>query len=179
MPSSAISSFARLLRRFRRNSDAATVVEFALVAPTFFALLFAILEAALMFFASQVLETVVQDSARLIFTGQAQLQGFSQTQFANFVCNQVPGALFDCNQLYVDVQNYNSFGAVNINGQLDANGNFINNMQYSPGGPGNIVVVRVFYPWQMVVTGLGFNISNMAGNKRLLVATAAFQNEPF
>ena len=34
------------------------------MAPVFIALLFAILETALMFFASQVLETVTQDSAR-------------------------------------------------------------------------------------------------------------------
>jgi len=29
------------------------------------------------------------------------------------------------------------------------------------------------------VTGLGYNISNLSGNQRLLVATAAFQNEPY
>ena len=38
----------------------------------FFALLFAIIELAMVFFASQVLETVTQDTARLIMTGQAQ-----------------------------------------------------------------------------------------------------------
>jgi hypothetical protein len=39
--------------------------------------------------------------------------------------------------------------------------------------------VRLFYPWQLFVTGLGYNISNMTGNQRLLVATAAFRNEPY
>ena len=65
-----------------------------------------------------------------------------------------------------------------INTQIDANKNFINNMQYSPGGPGDIVVVRLFYQWPLFVTGLGYNISNLSGNKRLLTATAAFRNEP-
>jgi Flp pilus assembly protein TadG len=178
MPRSAVSSFASLLRRFRRNSDGATVVEFALVAPTFIALLFAIIETALMFFANQVLETITQDSARMIFTGQAQSQSFTQSQFAAYVCSQVP-ALFDCNQIYIDVQSYPAFGSINLASQIDNNGNFINNMQYNPGGPGSIVVVRLFYQWQMFVTGLGYNISNISGNKRLLVATAAFQNEPY
>ena len=50
-------------RRFRRNRRGSAAVEFALVAPVFFALLFAIIETALMFFASQVLETVTQESA--------------------------------------------------------------------------------------------------------------------
>jgi len=44
---------------------------------------------------------------------------------------------------------------------------------------GDIVVVRMFYQWPLFVTGLGYNISNLAGSKRLLSATAAFRNEPF
>jgi Flp pilus assembly protein TadG len=181
MPASAISSFVRLLRRFRRNSDGATVVEFALVAPTFLALLFAILESALMFFASQVLETVAQDSARQIFTGQAQLQSMTQTQFADLVCSKVP-ALFDCAALrtHIDVRSYPAFSSsINLDLPIDNAGNFINNMQYNLGGPGSVVVVRLFYEWQMFVTGLGFNITNLNGYKRLLVATAAFQTEPY
>ena len=51
-------------------------------------------------------------------------------------------------------------------------------MQYSPGGAGGIVVVRLFYQWPLFVTGLGYNIANLTGSKRLLTATAAFQNEP-
>ena len=52
---------ASMLRRFRRNRRGSAAVEFALVAPIFFGLLFAILELAMVFFASQVLETVTQD----------------------------------------------------------------------------------------------------------------------
>jgi Flp pilus assembly protein TadG len=183
MPASAISSFVRLLRRFRRNSDGATVVEFALVAPTFLALLFAILESALMFFASQVLETVAQDSARQIFTGQEQTKGLAlnlqAADFASIVCSKVP-ALFDCTKISIDVESYPSFSSsINLALPIDNAGNFINNMQYNPGGPGDVVVVRLYYPWQQFVTGLGYNITNMSGNKRLLVATAAFQNEPY
>jgi hypothetical protein len=50
---------------------------------------------------------------------------------------------------------------------------------YSPGGPGDIVVVRLFYQWPLIVTGLGYNIANLSGSKRLLTATAAFRNEPY
>jgi hypothetical protein len=31
----------------------------------------------------------------------------------------------------------------------------------------------------MLVTALGYNFTNLTGNKRLLAATAAFRNEPF
>ena len=65
--------------------------------------------------------------------------------------------------LYVDVESYPSFSSVTINSQIDGSKNFINNMQYNPGGPGDIVVVRLFYPWPLFVTGLGYNISNLSG----------------
>ena len=177
MSSSAVS-FGQLLRRFRDNRTAASAVEFAIVAPLFLALLFAIIETALMFFAGQVLETINQNSARMIFTGQAQTASYTQSQFATYVCGQVP-ALFTCSNIYIDVQSYNSFQNVTVNSQIDGGGNFVNNMQYNPGGPCSIVVVRLFYQWPLFVTGLGYNISNLAGSKRLLSATAAFRNEPY
>ena len=172
------TSLRNKLRRFRRSRRGSAAVEFALVAPVFFALLFAIIETALVFFASQVLETITQDSARMIFTGQAQTAGYSQAQFHDYVCSQIP-ALFNCNSVYVDVQSYPSFASVVINSQIDASKNFINNMKYCPGNAGDIIVVRLFYQWPMFVTGLGYNITNLAGSQRLLSATAAFMNEPF
>jgi Flp pilus assembly protein TadG len=181
MPSRAAStaSIRHVWRRFRRNGRGSAAVEFALVAPVFFALLFAIIETAIMFFASQALETVTQESARMILTGQAQTASYTKSQFQNYVCSQVPALLFTCSSIYVDVESYPSFAHVAINSQIDSNGNFINNMQYNPGGPSDIVVVRLFYQWPLYVTSLGYNISNMSGNRRLLVATAAFRNEPY
>jgi Flp pilus assembly protein TadG len=171
-------SLRNVLQRFRRNRAGSAAVEFALVAPVFFALLFAIIETGIIFFAGQVLETITQDSARMILTGQAQTAAYTQAQFQTYVCSQIP-ALFTCSNLSIDVESYSSFSSVTINSQIDNNKNFINNMQYSPGGPGDIVVVRLFYPWPQIVTGLGYNVTNLSGNKRLLVATAAFRNEPY
>jgi Flp pilus assembly protein TadG len=181
MPSPALSAAAatKALRRFRRNRRGSAAVEFALVAPVFFALLFAIIETAIVFFASQVLETVTQDSARMIMTGQAQTGGYTQAQFKTYVCSKV-SVLFDCvNGIYVDVKSYPGFSSVSINDPIDASKNFVPPNNYSAGGPGDIVVVRLFYRWPLFVTGLGYDISNLSGSKRLLSATAAFRNEPY
>jgi Flp pilus assembly protein TadG len=170
---------ARVVRRFLRRQDGAAAVEFGLVAAPFLALLFAIMETALIFFSSQALETAVADSARLIMTGQAQTQGFDQAAFKSAVCAKIYG-MFDCNAgVYVDVQKFTSFANVTMPSPLDANGNFNNSFNYNPGGPGDIVVVRLFYQWPVYVSLLGFNLQNMAGGKRLLIATAAFRNEPY
>jgi Flp pilus assembly protein TadG len=176
---SHIRSFRNVLNRFRRNRRGSTVVEFALVAPMFFALLFAIIETAFMFYASQILETVTQDTARLVMTGQAQNQAYTQAQFKADVCSRI-GTLFDCvGGIAVDVQNYPTFAAVNVGNPIDAGKNFTNPNNYNPGGPGDIVVVRLFYQWPILVTKFGYDISNLSGSKRLLTATAAFQNEPY
>lgn len=162
-----------------RRQDGSATIEFGFVAAPFLALLFAIMETAIIFFAGQALETAVSDAGRLIMTGQAQTQGFDQAAFKNAVCGKIYG-LFDCqNGVSVDVKTYTSFSNVNFNKPVDANGNFVNNFSYQPGGPGCIVVVRLFYQWPVYVSLIGFNLSDMSGGKRLLVATSAFRNEPY
>lgn len=169
-----------ILRRFRRNRRGSAAVEFALIAPLFFGLLFAIIEIAMVFFASQVLETVTQDSARMIMTGQAQSAAFTQAQFKNLVCSKLTTTMFDCvNGISIDVKSYSAFASVNVANPIDSSKNFVPPNNYLPGGPGDVVVVRLFYKWPLFVTGLGFNMSNISGSQRLLTATAAFQNEPF
>jgi len=53
-------SLQRLIIGFGRKSDGAAAVEFALVVVPFFALMFAIIELALVFWAGQVLETATR-----------------------------------------------------------------------------------------------------------------------
>lgn len=164
-----------------RRQDGATTVEFGLVAAPFLAMIFAIVETAIVFFAGQTLETAAADSARLIMTGQAQTQGYDQAAFKNAVCSKIYG-LFNCQAgLYVDVKTYTSFASIN-NSQLplDANGNLqTGTFGYQPGGPGDIVVVRLLYQWPVYVSLLGLNLSDSAGSKRLLMSTIAFRNEPY
>jgi Flp pilus assembly protein TadG len=167
------------LRRFIRQRKAATTVEFALVAAPFLALTFAIMETAIVFFAGQTLETAAANAARLIMTGQAQTNGWNAAQFKTQVCNQIHG-IFNCNSgVYVDVETYSSFSAVSLN-QPITGGNFnSSSMGYNPGGPGDIVVVRLYYQYPVYVKLLGFNLSNLNGGQDLLAATAVFKNEPY
>jgi Flp pilus assembly protein TadG len=170
----------RLLGRFIRQQDGATAVEFAIVAAPFLAMVFAIIETALVFFAGQALETAGAESARLIMTGQAQTQGFDQAKFKDAVCGKIYG-LFDCAAgLYVDVKNYSTFGGISTAKPLDTSGVLqTGSFGYQPGGPGSIVVVRLMYQWPVYVSLLGLNLADSAGNKRLLMSTVAFRNEPY
>jgi Flp pilus assembly protein TadG len=172
---------AGVARRLIRQQDGVAAIEFAIVAAPFLALMMAIIETALVFFASQVLETATADAGRYVMTGQAQGQAtqFTPATFADWICNQYGFGLFNRSKLSVDVQTYQAFNGISMSNAVDANGNFNLNAAYNPGGPGSIVVVRVFYQWPTFTHILGFNMSNMNGGIRLLTATAVFRNEPY
>lgn len=169
---------ARRLRALWRSERGATAVEFAMVIAPFVALLIAILETALVFFAQQVLQTATTQASRLIMTGQAQTSAMTASQFQQAVCAKAV-ALFSCSGIYVNVQKFSSFSTVSQTNPV-VNGNFNSAaMSFNPGVAGDIVLVQVFYQWPVVTGPLGFNLSNLNGNQRMLVGTAVFRNEPY
>lgn len=178
----SIRSFKPLaaLRRLAAGNDGAAAVEFALVATPFLALLFAILQTGLIFFAEQSLETTAADASRLIFTGQAQNQSFDQAAFKNAVCARL-SVLMSCSGIMLDVRTYNDFSSANTSLPIDNNGNLQNNFVYQPGAAGDIVVVRLMYQWPLFISmsALSKSFSNLANGQDLLMATVAFRNEPY
>jgi Flp pilus assembly protein TadG len=168
-----------LPRCFLRHRQAATTVEFGLLAAPFVALTFAIMQTAMIFFAGQALETAAATAGRYVLTGEAQTQGWTAAQFKQQVCNAITG-LFNCqNGIYIDVETYSTFAAANL-GMPISNGNFnAGDMGYNPGGPGDIVVVRLYYQYPVYMNLLGFNLSDVNGGYDLLAATAVFKNEPY
>ncbi|WP_245898160.1 TadE/TadG family type IV pilus assembly protein [Phreatobacter cathodiphilus] len=174
----AVLARPRIVRRFRREDDGVAAVEFALVAGPFLFLLFAIIEMAMVFFAGQVLETATSSASRLIMTGQAQSQNFDQTAFKNEICKKT-NALMNCAGIAVDVRTYTSFGGASTSKPVSSGTVNYSGMTYSQGAGGDIVVVRAVYEWPVLMPTFGLTIGDLANGKRLLMATAAFRNEPF
>lgn len=176
------SVMARLTRpnAFLRRTDGAAAVEFALVAAPFIALIVAIFQVGLIIYATQSLQTATAAASRLILTGQVQIQNMTASQFGKVVCNDAQ--LFTCSGLMVDVRTYSSFSGADTSMpalSYDSKGNVTNQWQYSPGGPGDIVVMRVMYQWPVFMGPLALNLSNLGNGYRLLMATSAFKNEPY
>lgn len=171
------NSKSSVFRRFVRAREAVTAVEFAMVAPPFFALLYAILQTSLIFFAQQVLQTATTQAARLILTGQAQSEGMTQAQFEQAVCDNAAG-LFNCAGIFANVQTFASFSSATMYNPI-SHGVFSSaGMTYSPGGSGDVEVVQVYYQWPVWPGPLSFTLANTNANTNVLVATAAFRNEP-
>jgi Flp pilus assembly protein TadG len=171
---------------FIRDSKGATAVEFGLIAAPFLAILAALIQTFLLFFAQSQLENAVRASARQILTGQVQTQdaGLSQTAaiaaFHQTVCNN-GASLFTCTGLMVDVQVANNWSSANTGMPVltyKSDGSVGNTWQFNPGNAGDIVVVRVMYLWPVFFGPIAFNLANQANGSREIMASAAFQNEP-
>jgi Flp pilus assembly protein TadG len=168
------------LRRFVRAQDGVAAVEFGMVAAPFLALLFAIVETSLIFFAGQTLETAAADSGRMLMTGEAN--SFSADDFKAQVCGRLYGMFGNVSScktnLAVEVYNFGkSFSPKPPAPALDASGKLPDS--YQPPKASCVMMVRVMYQWPVYVTLEGLNLSNIAPGKRLLVATSVFRTEPY
>jgi Flp pilus assembly protein TadG len=170
--------------RFCRDEKGHAAVEFAIVAPAFFFLMFVIAETALVFIAEQVMDNAVFESARLIRTGQVQNGGMSDTAFTADVCGRM-SVFIDCDDgdFFLDVKSYESFEAMNAalasNAPIDAETEEFKSVgAFDFGEESEIVVVRAYYQWPTNKV-FGMSLKNLSNGKRLMGSFAAFRNEPY
>jgi Flp pilus assembly protein TadG len=166
--------------RFLRDRRAGAAVEFALVLLPFLMVLMTMINSALVLLAGQVLQTSATNAARLIMTGQAQNANDTLAQFKSGICASLT-VMFNCaSNLYIDVESFSSFSSISLSNVTNANGTVNSGgFSYSPGNPGDIVVVRLIYQWPIIASGLTAGLASSANSTNTLVATVAFRNEPF
>ena len=177
----------------RLKADAikgSAAIEFALVAPVFFILLMGTIETGVIFFAQATLQNAVNDTARLVRTGQTgcyttsggNCQAMTQAQFRTLLFSEASVLLQDCNgaSLQFDVSAYPSgFSNASNSSPLDGGGNLPTLTVFNVGAACDVVLVRAFYKWPVVTPVLDWFLVNMAGNAHLIAAAAAFRNEPY
>ena len=183
---------------FTADARGATAVEFALIAVPFLGLLLAIFQTGFAYFASENLQAAVQSAARKLYVGTAQGNGVSTASaFINqYLCPSSGGTLasfIDCTKLIVDVR-------VSTTGTftgLDTAADFYQasaTTAFCPGGPGDVIIVRVIYPLPVYLPVIGTtngrdvnvvragsvnDVPGASGWQQLLLGTAVFRNEPF
>ncbi len=165
--------------RFRADERGVTAIEFAMLALPFFAIIGAILETAMIFFASQILDSALNNSSRLIRTGQTQAQGYDADAFRTAVCGELFG-MFDCNSVKVRVSEIVTFSAAGLSSVVDPDtGEWTLSEVYDDGVGSSIILVEAYYKWSTFMDFFSFNLSNLADGTRLLSAVRVFRNEPF
>lgn len=168
---------AGAIRRFCKVTHGATAVEFALIAPILIAVLVAVLQTCIFLFAQVVLQDAAVQAGRYFMTGQAQNGGWTAS---NIISNVCPSALFNCNNMYVVVQNYSSFSSANTSAPaMYSGGQPVTSYAYNPGTQGDVMVVQLIYAWPVVSAPFGFNLSNLPNNAAEIMGVSAFRVEPY
>ena len=178
----------RKRRNFARDERGVTAIEFGILALPFFMIIGATLETSVVFMAAQVLDSAVQDTSRMIRTGQNRETGVTTAAaFKARVCDRLYGLFSDCSGLHVEVNVVTSFASATISPPVDATACSADKTKcawsrpesFAPGQGSSIVVVQVYYKWPVVVGLGGYNIGNLNDGTRLIGGTAILRNEPY
>jgi Flp pilus assembly protein TadG len=189
-------------RRLMSSRDGATAIEFTLLAIPYFIIIFAIFETFVAFTAEQVVANAVDTLGRKLRTGQitynlGRSTDMTQTQFRQAFCDQI-ALLISCSasevaspkSLWLDVESYATFAAMpTAVPRMDTSDSFSDlnsaGFKFAPGGASTINMVRAFYRWQIITDLIRPYITTIRPadgsmpTTYLIVATAAFQNEPY
>jgi Flp pilus assembly protein TadG len=176
-----------IVRRFGKQEDGATAVEFAVLAVPFFVLLFGIIETSLIFFAGQMLESAVDNVGRRIRTGQLD-NTLTATEFKQEVCTESQ-ILFSCSNIMIDLQvaaKFDDLGDPPLP-DPDTNETDYSDYDFVAPCPSEIAMVTASYEWPIytyfVSDNIYRNLPNSSGNpiyrKILLNAIAVFRTEPY
>lgn len=182
--------FRRLRRRLKADGiKGSAAIEFAMVAPVFFVLLMGTIEAGVIFFAQSALQNALNDTARLVRTGQTgcyttsggNCVAMTQAQFRTRLCSEVSLLLSDCNgaSLQFDVQAYPSGFSTASNSSPLVGGTLPTLTAFNVGNACDVVLARAFYTWPVFTPGLRYFLANVGSSYHLLASAAAFRNEPY
>lgn len=180
----------RLAKRFTKDEDGATAIEFAFVAIPFFALLFGIMELAIVFFVNSALVHATSEAGRHIRVGNFQACG-GVDEFKAIVCGNMKGLANCWKNVRIDVVEGESFKTITLpdippvqprdsskTGQdaIPQTGNGL----YSPNVAGDTMIVRAVLHYRLALPPLLTRLDSPTGSgARTMVATTAFRNEPF
>lgn len=181
------SKFARL-RGFARDERGVTAVEFSQVAVPFFMFIFTLFTSCLYFFVVSSLENGMDQTTRLIRTGEAVTDKLTVDQFKEKVCDGA-GTMVDCNKMQVWAEHFGDWSAPGLKPHqcVDSTTNtmIINSAKGSDpiatysGSASDVVIVTVCYKWDFASKLAFFKLGNMSDGSMIMQTSTAFRTEPY
>lgn len=184
----------RKIREIRKNQEGSAIIEFALLTPVFFYLIFGIIEVYAYMLAEGIIESAMRQSARSGLTGYTP-EGVSRE---NYIKAQIDEEAFfiDNEKLEFESLIYSSFENINQpEPYTDSNGDGYydvgepyddvnGNAQWDAdmgasgaGSAGDIVVYTAKYNWKFMTPFIGNVISDDGSMD--IIASSVVRNEPF
>ncbi|MEO1152061.1 MAG: TadE/TadG family type IV pilus assembly protein [Pseudomonadota bacterium] len=174
-----------LTHRFVRSRAGIAAVEFALVAPLFFALVFSLFETGWLMIKTALIDNAVAEVARTIYTGAAISDGtVSQSSLKDQICSRTV-VINDClNNLTLEVTTITSLASIPQTGEVCRDGSDSVPKPvatYTPGTASEISFVRVCVSTEIFtpLLGVGMSMPKNSHGRFEIVSSLAFVNEPF
>lgn len=179
------------LRRFGISRRASAAIEFAIIAPVFFSLMFSMFEVGYFYFVNATVDSATTAVARYIRTGQAQKGGYKaqadrDSFFQNIVCKKLPvfGAGANCAaKVTVEVEAFSSFAALAADTKpatcRDSQPEAIDNLIFSPGQDRSIVRVRICLIYKTINPAIGLNLAKNDQGERRIISSYVLRVEPY
>jgi len=164
-------------RRLIDNRSGVVAMEFILVAPILFFLVFAILETAFLYLTATVMEGEAAAAARAVRTGMVQQDADPAAFFEETLCRNLDNVL-NCDNVVFDIRHFDDFESMAFDEFLDEDGE-ADEPVFEPGLAGDVVLVRIAYKYSIITPFLAKFLAPDGSGAIILHAAAAFQNEPF
>lgn len=176
MPRGTKFLLPRIVKRFKKDEDGVTAVEFAIIGLPFFTLIFAIIESSLFFFAGQYLESTVDDVSRLFRTGQLD-SGTTEQEFRDEFCSRIV-AMFDCDDVRLELQVALDFADLNDPDPLADDPDDDADSMDTPGA-GVIMQLSAQYRWPVFTQFSAPLLHSPTSDYALLQVVAVTRSEPY
>lgn len=170
-----------MLSRFAGNRAGATAVEFAMIGPLLFGVLFAIIETATLYLRATAIDAGVEEAKRVTLTGQIASAGSAALQLEKFkaaFCNQTSW-IITCEEVKFDVRAFTTFGIAAMPNPVTAGVFNSGGLKFDPGKPCQIVIIRAYYEVASITALIRKDVSGLKNGNVLLSGSAAFKNEPY
>lgn len=178
-------AFLRLCKADERGS---TAIEFAIVATPFLMFICGLAGCAFYFFVSSAIEKGMDQTGRLIRTGEAVTDKMTVDQFKNDICRGA-GHWIDCKNLQIFVKSYaNGWAGLNSAKPQPCveDGVVIENpapgsdlIAIYSGAASDVVVVTACYKWSFPARLPFMKLGNMSDGSMMLQSSTAFRSEPY
>ena len=166
---------------WKRREDGVVAVEFAMISIPFLVLLVGIVETALYFASSIVLEGASAEAARLIRTGELNDEADPEQAFEDRLCYLVSD-IMDCDRIQYEaiaVAAGTFASADTLEPEFDAEGNLIPS-GFDTGDSEDVIIVRSYYKYEFLTPLIGSLMTQDLGRDyMMLMSTAVIKNEPY
>jgi Flp pilus assembly protein TadG len=179
-------SWRSTLRRFAPDTNGDTLLEFSIVAMPFLMFVIALILCALYFFTFNSVERGMDQTARLVLTGQAAKNKMTVAQFKEKLCNDA-GSLVNCTRMQVFAEHWSGWDqATSPHRCLESNGTASQNgappgdqIATYTGTASDVVIVTVCYKWEYASKLPFIKLGNMTDGSMMIQTSTAFRTEPF